>query len=146
MGGETREKEANVLLSQTPRDPEYPAYSEREMARKRWRHYITLDPAWMASWVDARPPQGLTDEIWFLAALSDLTHKERLCLRLWLDGWTRQEIFQVFGRTLEARAQKNIYYTVRKALLKCYDTRTVSFSAFSHHTLYRRPARSQGVR
>lgn len=125
------EMAADYLLRKTPRDPERPAYTERQLARK-WPRALCVDriPC------DASAPQSLRDELRFLMSITHLDREDRRCLKLWADGWTQQEIADAYNVR-----QQVVSYRLHQALRACYNSAPVSFRRFSQHTIYRRRSR-----
>lgn len=127
------EREADRLLGAQPRDPERPAYTERQLARRGPR-LISVDA--LAEQAVA-PSQPLRDELRFLASVSRLEPGLRLTLRLWIEGWSQQEIAAACHLS-----QQRVSQRIQKALRVCYDNAPLSFRQFSHHTLSRKLRRS----
>lgn len=129
------ERAADMIITSLPRDPERPAYTERQLAR-RGRRQI---PAGVRTVLHAQgTAQPFQDELRFLATLSRLGPETRRCLSLWADGWTQREIAQALGLS-----QQRISQRLRQALRLCREHSSLSFRRFSHHTLHR-PSRRFG--
>lgn len=124
---------ADNLLAAAPRDPERPVYTERQLRRHGER--VRFPVEYLARLTAIRG-QDFRDELRFLASVSDLTPAERVCLRLWSDGWTQQEIAAKLRAT-----QQWVCKALRRALRRCYDSAPLSFRSFCHHTIYRPPSR-----
>src|SRR5437016_1964836 len=112
------ETAADALLRTTCRDPERPAYTERQLMRKSPRMIDIREMVRRAF----TPSQTLRDEIRFLASVSHMNSEHRRCLKLWIDGWNQQEIAEACGIT-----QQFISRRLRKALRACYDSAPISF-------------------
>lgn len=125
------EMAADYLLRKTGRDPERPAYTERQLARK-WPRAICLERIPR----DASAPQSLRDELRFLMSITRMDQEDRRCLKLWADGWTQQEIAEAYNVR-----QQVVSYRLQKSLQACYSSAPVSFRKFSQHTIYRKRSR-----
>lgn len=126
------EEAADLLIRSMPRDPDHPAYTERQLDRRGPR-LISVDGLLESR---AALAQSLADELRFLMSVSHLQPIPRLCLRMWSAGHDQQEIAQSFGMS-----QQRVSQYLRRALLVCYDNAPISFRQFSHHSIYRRPSR-----
>jgi hypothetical protein len=135
------EQEADRLLQTLPRDPNCPTYTEAQMERRRHTHRVVRLERLVETDEVSRPPQSLLDELAFLASVTPLKRRERVCLRGWLLGWTQREIGAHWRKLLPDDARQNISRLLRSALRKCYRTDGLTFTQFSRHTIYRRPAR-----
>lgn len=140
------ERQADALLMALPRDPDYPAFTEPQLARhSRGRCVVSTDA--LAEYLAADAPQSQMDELAFLASITPLTRRERACLRGWMVGWTQQELRDRWNRLFGSEAahaappQQAISRLLRSALQKCYSAVGLTFAQFSRHALYRRPAR-----
>lgn len=134
------ERQADILLDSVPFDSACPTYAEWEMARKRRgrgeEHCLfSVNDVNEEFIIATRPPQSFREELVFLASLTQLSLRERICLHGWVEGWTQREMASEIG----IRSQQMISRYVRSALWKCYEVSELSFAAFSRHTVYRRP-------
>lgn len=137
---QTLEREADTLLQRMPRDPDCPIYTERQLARRARSRCVLSIEAVGDVFADAAPSQAALDELWFLASLTPLTRKERLCLRAWMLGWTQCETAARLAAIRQVLGQQEVSRALRCALRKCYDAVGLSFVQFSRHALYRRPS------
>src|SRR5262249_46525191 len=80
--------------------------------------------------------QPMRDELRFLLSIARLDREFRRALKLWIDGWTQQEIAEAFNVP-----QQTVSYRIRQGLAACYDAAPLSFRRFSQHTIYRRARR-----
>lgn len=122
------EQAADDLIALAARDPERPAYSERQLARHGERLIISLDRVSEAA--IAEMPQSFRDELRFLASISHLKSEARRVLRFWIDGWTQTEIAEAFQIS-----QQFVSRRLRRALRICYENAPVTFRQFSFHTI-----------
>lgn len=134
--GKRKEAEADALLNSLPRDPDCPTYTEEQLARRGSR-LVSVDS--LADTVTA-PPPALCDELRFLLSVCNLPLMQRLCLRLWIQGYSQEDIARRSGLS-----QQSISLRLRRALKKCYDNAPLSFRRFSQHTIYRAPARARNA-
>jgi hypothetical protein len=125
---------ADELLAQQQKDPDLPVYTEQQMLRKG-RRLVRLD---VATLNEPACPQSVRDEIRFLASVSHMPQDTRLCLDLWIDGWTQQQI----AANLHI-SQQRVSQRVRAGLTQCLDLAPISFRAFSYHTIYRPPRKTR---
>jgi hypothetical protein len=137
---EAREQAADALLRALPKDPDYPTYTDYQLSRHGQGICVasveTLPDARLSSHVDL----SAWDELAFLASVTPLTRRERLCLRAWLLGWTQVEMAARWARLdCGLQTQQSISRALRSALLKCYDARAISFTQFSRRFLYHKP-------
>jgi hypothetical protein len=128
------EQEADELLARSEPSPDLPVYTERQLREKEPPRRVTVNQ--IADLPSIRS-QSLRDEMRFLASVSELTPKEAVCLRLWMDGWSQSDIAVRLGAS-----QQLICRLLRQALIQCYDSTPLAFSVFSHHTIYRRPSKA----
>ncbi|HZP84442.1 MAG TPA: hypothetical protein VFB21_22600 [Chthonomonadaceae bacterium] len=140
------EQQADALLRALPRDPDYPAFTEPQLARhSRGRCVVSTDA--LAEYLAASASQSPIDELAFLASITPLTRRERACLRGWMIGWTQRELRDRWHRLFGSRSacaaptQQMISRLLRSALQKCYSAVGLTFAQFSRHALYHRPAR-----
>jgi hypothetical protein len=124
------EEAADRLLSEAPRDPERPAYTERHLARR----VRLVTPIEAVAETIAPPVQSLCEELTFLLSVSRVDQDSRRCLQLWIDGWSQLEIAEAIGTS-----QQRVSQRIRIALEACYDATPISFGKFSEHTVYRPP-------
>ena len=125
---------ADHLLSSVPRDPERPAYTERQLSR-RWRRAVNIEALSQRSTCTSQP---MRDELRFLLSIVRLDPEFRRCLKFWIDGWTQQEIAEAFNVP-----QQTVSYRIRQGLAICYDAAPLSFRRFSQHTIYRKARRAR---
>ena len=125
------EQEADRLLRVAPPNPERPVYTERQLARHGARYVRVRDLRCSSIGIDA----DTRDEIRFLANISRLEPFGRTCIRLWIDGWTQQEMSRTMGIS-----QGEVSRQLRDALRACYDHTPITFREFSKHTIYRKPS------
>lgn len=128
------EQVADRLLQTFPRDPERPAYSERQLARHGTR--VSKVSFHRISEMLVAEPQEFRDELRFLMSVTRLRQEYRRCLQLWVDGWSQEEIAAAYGVH-----QQTVSYRLRRSLRACYDSAPLSFRRFSQHSIYRRPAK-----
>lgn len=125
------EEQADALLGGLIPDPDRPFYTEKRLLRRE-RYAIHVDA--LAD-VISSPSLSLQDEVHFLMSLSRLPRVQRLCLELWLDGWSQQDI----AKTVNL-CQQRISQLLACALRVCYSLRPLSFREFSRHAIYHAPA------
>ena len=123
------EQAADDLLTRAPRDPECPAYTERQLNRHGERYLVSLD--WVSEAAISEMPQSFRDELRFLASISRLKSEARRILRFWIDGWTQPEIAEALHIS-----QQFVSKRLRRALKTCYDNAPVTFRQFSFHTIW----------
>jgi hypothetical protein len=123
------EMAADHLLRTTPHDPERPTYTEQQLSQ-RWRRMLNI-----GALVDGKgcPSQTLRDEMRFLMSVTRMDPEYRRCLRLWVDGWTQEEIAHAYHVS-----QQVVSYRLKRALRSCYAAAPISFRRFSQHTIYRK--------
>ncbi len=161
------EQAADALLRALPRDPACPVFTETQLARRGRRCCAFSTDAWVELLAGA-PPQSALDELSFLAAVTPLSRQERACLQGWMRGWTQREICAHWTELAEKRedvrgksaggapamqhageaqtpTQQATSRLLRCALGKCRESVGLSFTQFSRHTLYRRPAGRRGT-
>jgi len=126
------ERAADALLRAAPPDPEYPAFTDRQLGR---HGRIVLSTAALAE-MPVAPTQSIRDELRFLASVSGLDPDARRILGFWADGWAQTEISAACGV-----CQQRVSQVLRAALESCYDAVPLSFRAFSRHSIYRAPRR-----
>jgi len=141
---EALERAADALLCALPRDPDCPAYTEKQLARSERPYCVVSTEALAEVLIAPHTLQSVRDELLFLAAISPLTRLERLCLRGWVWGWTQREICINPPFCHDVRAQQAVSRALRAALIKCTGSLGLTFAQFSRHTVYRRPARRRG--
>lgn len=140
------EGEADRLLQSLPRDPDCPTYTEAQLRRYRSAHQVLrLDS--LTEYVEtAQSAQPLLDELLFLAAVTPLERRERICLRGWLHGLTQREIGTAWLRSLDRSTQQTVSRLLRSALRKLLSAEGLTFAQFSRRILYRRPLRRRDWR
>lgn len=146
LSAQELEREADRLLRQLPRDPQCPTYTEAQLRRYRQTHHVMRLDSLAESMEATRPSQSFLDELHFLAAITPLNRRERICLRGWLHGWTQREIGQIWWRALDRTSQQTVSRLLRSALRKLLSARGLTFDQFSRRTIYRRPARPRNWR
>lgn len=131
------EERADALLRGAEPDAQYPAYTEAQFARHGEGKRLPLDDGFLENVLAVATRKEWLDEIYFLAGLACLSGAEKIVLTAALAGDTQEESRRRF---VPALAQQQVSRLLRSALNKCYAT-DLSFSRFSSHTIYRRPAR-----
>ena len=131
------EERADALLRRAGWDAQYPAYTEAQMARHGQGKRLPLDDVFLESILAVTGRKEWLDEIYFLAGLACLSNAEHSVLMAALAGDTQEESRRRFVPPV---SQQYISRLLRSALSKCYASE-LSFSGFSRHTIYRRPAR-----
>ncbi len=129
------EQEADALLAAHPVNNECPAYTDRQMER---RGAMLRIPVERIAELPALPSQSLRDELRFLASVTELTVAQRFCFKLWIDGWSQQEI----AAKLRA-SQQHVARHLHHALVSCYDSTPLSFRHFCRKAIYRTPVKSR---
>lgn len=124
------ERAADDLLRSAPADPERPAYTERQLARRMTRQILSLE--WLAENAAVVMPQPMRDELKFLASVSRMSREKRRFLNLWMQGWTQNEIAEALRIS-----QQRVSQQIRFALRRCYDATPLSFRRFSYHSIYK---------
>lgn len=127
------EEAADELLADLPPDLEQPVYTEVQLNRHGPRLKVSVD---RIAHLGSIHSESFRDELRFLASVSDLSPMERICFGLWADGWSQAEIALKMHR-----CQQYVCRLLHRALLRCYDSSPLSFSAFCRHSVYRPPAR-----
>jgi hypothetical protein len=135
-----KEAIADEMLRGAELEKSRPARSEAALAAaERGRCVIRIDDI-AERLISTRPSQSALDELKFLMGLTPLTRQERYFLRGWILGWTQEETnvrwIDQFGPMRRATVSR----TLRCALDKCGQNAPISFSAFSRHAVYRKPA------
>ena len=123
------EMAADYLLREAPRDPDRPTYTEQQLSRN-WRRMLRIDALVGRK---GNPSQTMRDEMRFLMSVSRMDPEHRRCLRLWVDGWTQEEIARAYNVS-----QQIVSYRLKRALKSCYSAAPISFRRFSQHTTYRK--------
>lgn len=136
---DTLEMEADAILRQHPKDPVYPAYTEHQLSRHGENHLQGSVDAMDGMLPAARVGLSAADEILFLMSVTNLSRRERICLRAWILGYNQKETGVLCGDTNRVFTQQSVYRWLRSALLKIYDARGISFHAFSRRATYRPP-------
>jgi hypothetical protein len=135
------EQEADTWLRSVARDTTYPAYTEKQLARKGQGRCVLDVEDIQETILATGPVVSAQEEIRFLMTLTALTAQERCVVEGWLSGWTQTEMQSQWAEALGHIGQQTISKILRRSLRKLLDVHSVSFSAFSRHSLYRRPTR-----
>ena len=131
------EEQADALLRRAGWDAQCPAYTEAQLARHGQGKRVPLEDGFLENVLAVMGRQEWLDEMRFLAGLACLSGAEHSVLMAALDGDTQEESRRRF---VPALSQQTISRLLRSALGKCY-ANDLSFSVFSRHAIYRRPAR-----
>ena len=142
---EALEMAADALLNAQPKDPAYPAYTERQLARHGEGFMMGSVEAMETMLAAVRPTQTALDELKFLITVTSLSRREKICLRAWILGWTQKELSDHWAKFTRMVSQQSISRWLRTALLKCYDASGIGFHIFSHHAVYRAPMKRREV-
>ncbi|MCL5283723.1 MAG: hypothetical protein M1330_03295 [Armatimonadetes bacterium] len=127
------EQKADDLLRSERREGDSPVYTEKQLAR-RGRAAIPVEQ--IEDWV-ADERRMRYDELRFMLATSRLSGADRLCVDLWLDGYTQHEVAEVMGVKQQAVSRR-----LRQALKRLWEEGALSFWEFSRRVIYRRPVHS----
>ena len=124
------ESMADKLIDKCSHDAEFPVLREKSLAYSG-RKLINLE------WIPentAALPQSQREELLFLITVTCMTEDVRLCLQLWIDGWTQCEIASIM-----VICQQRVSQLLRKGLRDCFENVPISFREFSKHTVYHHP-------
>ncbi len=117
------------------------AYTETQLVRKVSGRVTTRLEITTGSVADWRPAETTVNAIRFLMSVSCLSARERFFLRAWMLGWTQQESAARWKDTYGNEGGAVISGVLKRALLKCSDSMPITFTLYSRHTIYRKPAR-----
>ena len=138
------ERQVDALLRSLPPDPDYPAFTEEQLLRHGKGYCVADTNCWVEAMIPGGPSQTFLEELTFVASLTHLTRRERICLRGWMLGWTQKEMSDLWNSVVGS--QQEVSRILHTAVLKCFEVSELSFAHFSRHTIYRRPLRrNQGV-
>lgn len=132
------EEQADAMLRGAEPNPQYPAYTELQLERHGEGKRLPLNDAYLENVTAVPTRENALAEIEFLALGAALDGVERLVLLDWLRGDTQEEIGRRFCPPL---AQQQVSRLLGSAIRKCCESGALPFSAFSRHTIYRRPSR-----
>lgn len=124
------EAAADALLTTEHRDPDAPCYTDRQLRRRSH----TVDGLGELIDICSGAAQGAYDELVFLIQAAHMRTEDRLCLGLWVDGWTQAEIAAAMGVS-----QQRVSRWFRSGLAACIETAPPSFREFSRRFVYRAP-------
>ena len=135
------ERMADNLLRGAGEDEAYPAYTDAQLARHGRGVRLPLQEEHLALAAATQTRQDFLNDLKFMAGLTALTRAERRVLDAWIQGQSQNEIVAQWPCGLGRVQQQQVSRLLRKALEKCYALWELSFTQFSRHTIYRRPAR-----
>ena len=137
------EAQADSLLKSATPSENYPAYTEFQLARHGEGIRLPFQDEFVDSAAATQTRQDFLNDLHFMARLTALTRVERWVLCRWMNDFSQGEIIAQWPRNFGPVHQQRISRLLKKALRKCYAAWELSFTQFSRHTIYRRPARNR---
>ena len=137
------EAQADSLLKSAPPSANYPAYTEFQLARHGEGIRLPFQDEFVDTAAAMQTRQDFLSDLHFMAGLTPLTRMERYVLDAWMGDLSQGEIIAQWPRVFGPVQQQRVSRLLKKALQKCHAAWDLSFTQFSRHTIYRRPARNR---